>query len=71
MMWTVLLRMLATVLALIVGAFVALVDLAFSDKPGAVQTVIITAIVVWLIYPCAEDRADFAEFQKSRERFPA
>ena len=46
-------------------------ELAFGEKQSAVQAVIITAILIWLIAPSAEDRADFAEFQKSRDRFPS
>lgn len=71
MMGLILARMLAVVFALIIGGFVVLVMLAFGDKQEAMQSAIITAILIWLIAPSAEDRADFAEFQKSRERFPS
>lgn len=70
MMWVILFRMLACVLLLIGGGFAGLVLLAFGDKGDAMQTAIITAMFIWLIAPNAEDRADFAQFQKSRERFP-
>jgi ABC-type uncharacterized transport system involved in gliding motility auxiliary subunit len=71
MMGLILARMLALVFALIVGGFITLVMLAFGDKQEAMQSAIITAMFMWLIAPSAEDRADFAEFQKSRERFPS
>lgn len=71
MMGLILARMLAVVFAIIIGGFVGLVELAFGEKQSAVQAVIITAILIWLIAPSAEDRADFAEFQKSRDRFPS
>ena len=71
MMALTMLRMLAVVFALIIGGFVSLVMLAFGDKQEAMQSAIITAILIWLIAPSAEDRADFAEFQKSHERFPS
>lgn len=71
MMGLILARMLAVVFAIIIGGFVSLVMLAFGDKAEALQSAIITALIIWLIAPSAEDRADFAEFQKSRERFPS
>ena len=71
MMGLILARMLAVVFAVIIGGFVGLVELAFGEKQPAVQAIIITAILIWLIAPSAEDRADFAAFQKSRERFPS
>lgn len=71
MMGLILARMVALVFALIVGGFITLVMLAFGDKQEAIQSAIITAMFMWLIAPSAEDRAAFAEFQKSRERFPS
>lgn len=71
MMGLILARMLAVVFAIIIGGFVGLVELAFGENQSAVQAIIITAILIWMIAPSAEDRADFAAFQKSRERFPS
>ena len=71
MMGLILLRMVATLLAGIIGGAACLILIGIGQKDDATQCAIITAIVIWLIQPSAEDRADFAAFQKSRERFPS
>lgn len=67
MMWFILLRMVATLLCGVIGGAAVLILLGIGQKGDAMQCAIITAILVWLIQPCAEDRVAFAEFQKSRE----
>lgn len=63
-------RMIVTLLVGVAGGAGVLILLGIGQKQEAVQFGIIAAIIVWLVQPCAEDRADFAQFQKSRERFP-
>lgn len=67
MMWLILLRMIATLLCGVVGGAACLILLGIGQKGDTMQCAIITAIIVWLIQPSVEDRADFAAFQKSRD----
>lgn len=67
MMAVIFARMLATLLCGVVGGAACLILLGIGQKGDAMQCAIITAIIVWLIQPCEEDRAAFAAFQKSRD----
>lgn len=70
--------MMAVVLARIVGELVGalvlvvggLILVGIGDTRGALKLAVICIIAIWLVRPSPEQRADFAAFQKSRERFP-
>ena len=67
MMWVVLLRMVATLVIGVGGGAVCLILIGIGQGGKAIQCGTVCAILVWFIQPSAEDRADFAAFQKSRE----
>jgi len=66
-MGLILARMVATLLCGVIGGAACLILVGIGQKGDAMQCAIITAILVWLIQPCAEDRAAFDEFQKMRQ----
>lgn len=67
MMGFILLRMVATLLLALGGGAACLILLGIGQTSKAVQCGVIVAILVWFVQPNAEDRADFAAFQKARE----
>lgn len=67
MMGLILLRMVATLLLALIGGAACLVLVGIGQKGDALQLAVMLAIGVWFIQPNAEQRADFAAFQKARE----
>ncbi|TKW76786.1 MAG: hypothetical protein DI543_19155 [Bradyrhizobium icense] len=67
MMAVVFVRIVLTLLCAVCGGAACLILLGIGHTQQAVKWGLIAAIVAWLIQPSAEDRADFAAFQKSRE----
>jgi hypothetical protein len=64
-----LLRMVAELLAAVIGGCVALVQVGIGDKPHALTTCIVAGIIAWIVRPDAEARARFHEYQEQRARF--
>jgi hypothetical protein len=67
MMWLILLRMVATLLLALIGGAACLILIGIGQKGDALQLAVMVAIGVWFIQPNAEQREDFAAFQKARE----
>ena len=70
MMAWILLRMVCELLAGLVAFTGGLILVGIGQKENAFTLIFCCGVVAWIVRPNADDRAAFARFQESRERFP-